>query len=177
MQALAGVGRDPGRESVTESERLERSGARLEVLLDELRGMTGPSAWSHVEEVVARIVDLYGAGLARCLAHARGAGADPERLRSAVAGDALVASLLAVAEPGSLADRVEAALEAVRPTLAAHGGGVELARIAEDGSIHLRWLGTCHGCPSSSATLEHLVTRAIADAAPEVTGVVILERS
>jgi len=35
--------------------------------------------------------------------------------------------------------------------------------------VHLRLLGSCDGCPSSSVTLQSAVETAIVEAAPEVT--------
>ena len=66
-------------------------------------------------------------------------------------------------------DRVEAALESVRPFLAHHDGDVELLDIDPDaGAVLLRLLGSCDGCPSSAVTLQLAVERAIVDAAPEI---------
>jgi Fe-S cluster biogenesis protein NfuA len=94
----------------------------------------------------------------------------PELIDELVA-DELVASLLLVhgLHPESLARRVEGALAQVRPTLAAHSGDVELLTIDEEaGTVQIRLLGSCDGCPSSSVTLQLAVERAIVEAAPEI---------
>ena len=85
--------------------------------------------------------------------------------------DPLVGSLLTVhgLHPDDLADRVEQALDSVRPLLATHGGDVELLDIDRDlPAVRLRLLGSCDGCPSSASTLQFAVEEAILTAAPEV---------
>lgn len=64
------------------------------------------------------------------------------------------------------ADQVEAALEKVRPALAAHNGNIELVRI-EGQNVHVRWKGNCIGCPISAMTLKYGVERALRE---EVAG-------
>ena len=71
--------------------------------------------------------------------------------------------------PEALDDRVEAGPGPVRPFLGRHGGDVELLGVDEEaGAVRLRLLGSCDGCPSSAATLQGAVERAILEAAPEV---------
>lgn len=55
---------------------------------------------------------------------------------------------------------VAAALEEVRPIVESHGGSIEVANIA-DGVVKVRMMGTCDGCPSSSATLTYGVEEAL----------------
>ena len=77
--------------------------------------------------------------------------------------------------PDSLEVRLERALASVRPTLAAHGGDVELLDIDVDaGAVLLRLLGSCDGCPSSAITLRSAVETAIVEAAPEI-GIIDVE--
>ena len=62
------------------------------------------------------------------------------------------------------------ALDRVRPYMASHGGYVELRGI-EDGVVHLRLEGSCHGCPSSLLTLQLSIEKEIMDLAPDVAGI------
>jgi Fe-S cluster biogenesis protein NfuA len=72
--------------------------------------------------------------------------------------------------PDGLRSRVESALASVRPFLQHHDGDVELLDIDENaGAVHLKLLGSCDGCPSSSVTLQLAVERAIREAAPEIS--------
>ena len=93
-----------------------------------------------------------------------------------LAGDELVASLLLLhgLHPADLDSRVAAALERVRPFLQSHGGDVELVRLV-DGVVHLRLQGSCHGCPSSAATLTSRIEQAIYEAAPDVASIEVVE--
>ncbi len=90
-----------------------------------------------------------------------------------MAGDPLVSSLLLVhgLHPYGVEDRVETALEEVRPYLGSHGGDVRLVEVTDEGVVHLEMLGSCDGCGSSAATLEDAVEGAIRTAAPEITAI------
>ena len=70
----------------------------------------------------------------------------------------------------SLFERVEAALDTVRPMLASHGGNAEVAAI-EGGRADIRFLGACDGCPASQMTFYAGVKKAIQNAVPEITEV------
>lgn len=124
--------------------------ARIEALLDDV----------HDVELVQALVDLYGEGLRRIVAH--------DDL-TALTGDEVVSHLLLLhgLHPVPLDARVLGALDEVRPYLASHGGGVELLGI-EDGVVRLRLEGSCDGCPSSTATLKLAIEDAIGRAAPDV---------
>jgi Fe-S cluster biogenesis protein NfuA/nitrite reductase/ring-hydroxylating ferredoxin subunit len=88
--------------------------------------------------------------------------------------DPLVESLLLLHDlhPLDVDARIQRALDEVRPYLGSHAGGVEYLGV-RDGVARLRLEGSCHGCPSSTATVQLAITGAITDAAPEVTDVVV----
>jgi Fe-S cluster biogenesis protein NfuA/nitrite reductase/ring-hydroxylating ferredoxin subunit len=160
-------------------EHLRRAGERIEMLLEELHATAGPTTWERIEELMQRLLGLYGAGLSRMLQHAREAGAPEGTLAARMSADDLLSSLLLVhgLHPASVAERVQRALEQVRPYLGSHAGGVELVRVDEDGGVRLRLMGSCDGCPSSRATVEHTLRRAVEEAAPEVTRIDVEEAS
>lgn len=81
--------------------------------------------------------------------------------------------LLAKPEP-SLHDRVEAALESVRPTLAGHEGGVTLVDV-EPPEVRIRLTGSCDGCAVSTLTVKLGIEKAVRDAAPEIERVVVVD--
>lgn len=152
----------------TAPQNLRAAGDQIEKLLDDLQASVDARTFGLAEEVLRLVSDLYGAGLVRVLELAR---EHAPGLIGVLVEDELVASLLLVhgLHPDSLADRVEAALEQVRPLLARHQGDVELLGIDDDaGAVRLRLLGSCDGCPSSSVTLQLAVERAILEAAPEI---------
>lgn len=70
----------------------------------------------------------------------------------------------------SLYERVEAALESVRPSLASHGGDAEIASV-EGNRAEIRFLGACDGCPASQLTFYAGVKKAIQEQVPEITEV------
>lgn len=70
----------------------------------------------------------------------------------------------------SLSERVETALEGVRPMLASHGGDVELVKVAPP-TIEVRFTGAYDGCPASALTFHAGVKRAVEEACPEITDI------
>lgn len=72
-----------------------------------------------------------------------------------------------------LKDRVEEALNSIRPALQADGGDVSLVDINEEtGTVRVQLEGACSGCPSAQITLVMGVERAIKEAVPEIKEVV-----
>jgi Fe-S cluster biogenesis protein NfuA len=70
---------------------------------------------------------------------------------------------------------VEAVLEALRPSIKADGGDVELVNITDDGIVRVRLLGACVGCPSSQMTLRGGIEANLVGRVPGVTGVEAVE--
>ena len=60
----------------------------------------------------------------------------------------------------------------IRPALQADGGDVELVEIEEDGTVKVRLLGTCGGCPMSQITLKMGIERILKEEVPEVKEVI-----
>jgi Fe-S cluster biogenesis protein NfuA len=116
------------------------------------------------------VVDLYGSGLERLLDLVHDAGRLDDEVLRRLADDELVSGLLLVhgLHPYGVQERVERALENVRPYLGSHGGDVELLDVSDEGVVRLRLLGSCDGCASSSVTLKLAVEGAIEAAAPEI---------
>lgn len=153
---------------------LSATGPRIDALLD-AASSAGPLARERSEELVRLVTDLYGAGLERLLDLLHQTGHLDDPLLATLAADELVSSLLLVhgLHPYELQTRVEQALDSVRPYLGSHGGDVELLEVSADGTVRLRLLGSCDGCPSSAVTLELAVEDAIRAAAPEITDIAV----
>jgi Fe-S cluster biogenesis protein NfuA len=64
-------------------------------------------------------------------------------------------------------ERVEKALDKVRPSLMADGGNVELVDV-EDGIVKVRLTGACGGCPMSQMTLKMGIERVLKQEIPEI---------
>ncbi|MCU1677645.1 MAG: hypothetical protein JWM93_2403 [Frankiales bacterium] len=145
------------------------AGERIERLL-EASAAAGPVARERAEELVRLVVELYGAGLERVLEIVYDAGALDDAVAASLAADPLVSSLLVVhgLHPYAVTERVQHALDDVRPYLGSHGGDVRLLGVSDEGVVQLQLLGSCDGCASSAVTLELAVEDAIRAAAPEV---------
>ena len=71
----------------------------------------------------------------------------------------------------NIKDRVEQALNSVRPYLEADGGNVSVLEITDDFVVRLELLGACGSCPMSSMTFKAGLEEAILKAVPEITKV------
>jgi Fe-S cluster biogenesis protein NfuA len=69
-------------------------------------------------------------------------------------------------------ERVEKALEDIRPYLQADGGDVELIDVSSNGIVKVRLTGACGSCPMSKMTLKNGVERAIKSKVIEVKQVI-----
>jgi Fe-S cluster biogenesis protein NfuA len=70
-----------------------------------------------------------------------------------------------------LSDKVEKALEQIRPYLQADGGNVALVEITDDNIVKLELLGACKNCSMSMMTMKAGIEETIKRIAPEVKGV------
>ncbi len=71
-------------------------------------------------------------------------------------------------------EKVEAALNKVRPALMADGGNVELVDVDESGVVRVRLTGACGGCPMSQMTLKMGIERFLKKEVPEIKEVVAI---
>ena len=68
-------------------------------------------------------------------------------------------------------EKVEAAINEIRPMLQADGGDVELVEVSDDGVVKVRLTGACGGCPMSQITLSRGIESRLKAAIPEVARV------
>lgn len=71
----------------------------------------------------------------------------------------------------SIEERVNEALDKVRPGIAMDGGEVWLVRV-EDGVAVVQMLGACGGCPASMMTLKGAIEAIVVADVPEIREVV-----
>lgn len=135
-------------------------GQRVEELLAELRTRSGPQAADVATELVSCLVRLYGAGLEAIM---RIVG-DDTRLQARLIADPLIESLLLIHDLHPLDAGTR-----IRRALGRMGGGAEFLGVDEAGVAQVR-LGS--GCGATPAAIE----QAVADAAPETTGVRLVPR-
>ncbi|MCL0036356.1 NifU family protein [Dehalococcoidia bacterium] len=70
-------------------------------------------------------------------------------------------------------EKVEAALDVVRPALHADGGNVELVDVDGD-VVRVKLVGACGGCPMSTMTLKMGIERVLKEQVPEIKEVVAI---
>jgi len=68
-------------------------------------------------------------------------------------------------------EKVQKALDAIRPGLQADGGDVQLVRIDENNVVYVHLIGACGGCPMSTITLKQGIERIIKMQVPEIAAV------
>ena len=73
-----------------------------------------------------------------------------------------------------LQDRIEQALDSIRPYLKTDGGDVKLLEVTKDHVAHIELLGACGACPMSSMTFKAGIEEAIKRSVPEIKEVVAI---
>ena len=68
-------------------------------------------------------------------------------------------------------DKVEEALDKIRPSLMVDGGNVELIAV-DDGVVKVKLIGACAGCPMATLTLKMGIERILKQEIPEVKEVI-----
>jgi Fe-S cluster biogenesis protein NfuA len=68
-------------------------------------------------------------------------------------------------------EKVKEVLDKVRPYLVRDGGNVELVGI-EGGTVKVKLVGACAGCPHSTMTLKNGIERILKQEVPEVKEVI-----
>jgi Fe-S cluster biogenesis protein NfuA len=71
-------------------------------------------------------------------------------------------------------EKVEIALNSMRPFLQADGGDVELVDITDDMEVQLRLTGNCSSCNISHITMKAGIENGIKNAIPEIKRVVAI---
>jgi Fe-S cluster biogenesis protein NfuA len=69
-------------------------------------------------------------------------------------------------------ERVDQALDEIRPYIHSHAGDVNIVDVSDDGVVKLQMVGTCHGCPMSMLTLRLGIERILTEKVEGVTRVV-----
>lgn len=73
-----------------------------------------------------------------------------------------------------LIEKVEAALNNIRPFLQSDGGNIELVDITDEMIVQVKLLGNCDGCKMSVSTMKAGVESTIRNFVPEIKAVVAL---
>jgi len=69
-------------------------------------------------------------------------------------------------------EKVQEALNKIRPALQADGGDCELVDVSNDGVVKVRLTGACNGCPMATMTLKMGIEKTLKTEIPEVKEVI-----
>jgi len=73
-------------------------------------------------------------------------------------------------ERQALEERVDWALDEIRPYIQSHGGDVHVLEVTEDGIARLQMVGACNGCPMSMLTMRLGIERLLKEKVPQLKG-------
>jgi Fe-S cluster biogenesis protein NfuA/nitrite reductase/ring-hydroxylating ferredoxin subunit len=157
--------------AATTSDSPEQLIAQVQDLQARLESTEDSATRELADQLVSAVIQMYGSGLERIVRLLLDAGEGGEQIAATLPADELVGMLLLIHDlhPVPLADRVQGALEQVRPYMESHGGNVELLSL-EDGVARIRLQGSCSDCSASSLTLELAIKQALEEAAPDLEG-------
>jgi Fe-S cluster biogenesis protein NfuA len=151
----------------------------MEMLADELLRHPDPEVVGQVGELLDWVDAFHRDGVGRVVEMVRQWRGN-EFLNS-VARDEVTGTMLATYGLGEgteldaeAAAAVDSALTEVRPLVESHGGAIEVDHV-RDGIVSVRMLGTCDGCPSSSATLTYGVETALREHWPNFRRLELLD--
>lgn len=155
-----------------DTHRHERS---LDEILRDITALTAlAEGWDEAArkgaQARAEAVDgLNAEAFRRLIRHLQGVEGLSAALREAAADEVVYAVLRrhGILRP-SLFERVNGALDTVRPMLVSHGGDAELVSVEETVAV-VRFLGACDGCPASTLTFYAGVKKAIQEQVPQIT--------
>ena len=70
-----------------------------------------------------------------------------------------------------LFQRIENALDTIRPHLKADGGNIKIVDVTPDNVLKVKLLGSCENCPMSFMTMKAGVEQSVKMAVPEIMAV------
>ena len=77
----------------------------------------------------------------------------------------------AAVDNDQLIEKIERALDSMRPYLAADGGNVRVLDVTDNKTVRLELMGACGSCPMSAMTFKGGLEEAILKAVPEISKV------
>ncbi len=160
-------------QSMTEAE-FQAVGQQLDALVQAFEALPFPEVREMAFDMLQAVDSMHREALWRLVAffHAHGQG----DLLDHAAQDPIIHTLLLLYDlvPSEERTQVEAALDLVRPYMQSHGGEIEVLHV-EDGVVHVRLSGACHGCAGSTMTLKRGVETALRQGFPGFRGMEVHE--
>lgn len=77
-------------------------------------------------------------------------------------------------EKEALIQKVDTALDSIRPHLKVDGGDVEVVDITDDLTVKVKWLGNCQNCSMSVMTMKAGLEMTIKAQIPEIKSIVAI---
>ena len=74
-------------------------------------------------------------------------------------------------ENQNMREKVQAAIDKIRPALQKDGGDVILVDVTDEGVVKVQLTGACKGCPMSQMTLKEGIEKFVKSEIPEVVSV------
>lgn len=71
-------------------------------------------------------------------------------------------------------EKIEIALQSIRPYLQKDGGDVEFVELTDDNIVKVKLLGACTTCDMSAMTLKAGIEESIKSAIPEIVSVIAI---
>lgn len=71
-------------------------------------------------------------------------------------------------------EKVDKALDSIRPHLAVDGGDVEVVEVTDDMQLKIKWLGNCENCFMSEMTMKAGIEEVVKAQVPEIKSVVAI---
>ncbi len=78
---------------------------------------------------------------------------------------------MSLQEKNDLIQKVDTALNDIRPHLAVDGGNIEVVDITDDMRVQIKWLGNCQSCSMSAMTMRAGVEQTLKGKVPEIMAV------
>lgn len=78
---------------------------------------------------------------------------------------------MSTAEKNDLLEKIDLALNDVRPHLKVDGGNVEVVDVTDDNIVKIKWVGTCVNCNMSEMTMRAGIEQTLRNKIPEIQSV------
>ncbi|OLZ11327.1 NifU family protein [Sulfobacillus thermosulfidooxidans] len=138
--------------------------------LESIEKTSVPGFRQQVGELVNDLLEMYRMGFEQVMHYAHSYPGLPQKF----AEDPVLGPLLMIhnMHPLSFEERVNKALENVRPYLKTHDGNVRLISV-EQGIVTLALEGHCQGCPSSRITIKTAIEQELMRLAPDMLDLIV----
>ena len=81
---------------------------------------------------------------------------------------------MVIEDKSILIEKINQALNDVRPFLRVDGGDIEVVDVTDDMTVQIRWMGMCESCSMSTMTMKAGIEQAIKSKMPEINAVVAM---